>query len=83
MLAAHEKESDAMKPWYHRERNRDLQPHELNAWRAAVREWRGKQVNIATVTVTGVKRFSRYTAPAHRDVLWGLYIKHLLLRSKE
>lgn len=70
-----------MKPWYRRERNRDLQPHEAKAWHAACCEWRGRNVQSAK-TVTGIKRFGHYIIQKDRDLLWALYMKHLLLRSE-
>lgn len=71
-----------MKTWYHRERNRDLQPHEAKAWQAACCEWRGRNVPVSAKTVIGVKRFGRYIIQKDRDLLWALYMKHLLLRSE-
>lgn len=71
-----------MKPWYQKERGRDLQPHETKAWAAAVCEWRGRKVPVTAQTTKGIKRFGRSIVLADRDLLWGLYIKHLLLRSE-
>lgn len=71
-----------MKPWYQKERGRDLQPHEKKAWAAAVCEWRGRKIPVAAQTTKGIARFGRYIIPKDRDLLWGLYIKHLLLRSE-